>query len=291
LIALGCALACPSAAAADSIDPLPMPPGDERVLVAPIRDRVLDGPAATKAAAPAGLQAGSARTRFLRTPAGEEVEVTVSGSYADTEANRQGAQRYVDFLGRLAHGPELRRFSLVIAPQREIAVVCGNDPGVVACYSKRNQRAFLPGSDNGGRFTVAYALAHEYGHHIAVNRRNDPFPAGDWGPKHWASHEYVCTRTARRLFFPGGQGRRYRDNPGRGSPTPTRTCPSTSRASASSSTGCSTRSGTARRWPPSGATSPSRGTGRRCASFAGGCRRRRGPRRSSCRSRSTARSR
>jgi hypothetical protein len=56
--------------------------------------------------------------------------------------------------------------------------------------------------------------AHEYGHHIAANRRNDPWDANDWGTKRWASVVGVCTRVAAGSAFPGDEGDHYTLNPG-----------------------------------------------------------------------------
>ena len=44
--------------------------------------------------------------------------------------------------------------------------------------------------------------AHEYGHHVAANRSNAPWPAIDWGTKRWASEVGVCSRVS--------AGRRFR---------------------------------------------------------------------------------
>ena len=44
-------------------------------------------------------------------------------------------------------------------------------------------------------------VAHEYGHHIANNRRNDLAPALEWGTKRWASHEHVCETTVPAVSF------------------------------------------------------------------------------------------
>ncbi len=59
-------------------------------------------------------------------------------------------------------------------------------------------------------------LTHEYGHHVASWRRNDPWEALDWGPKRWASAARVCAGVARRKLFPGNQGAHYFDDPGEG---------------------------------------------------------------------------
>ena len=53
----------------------------------------------------------------------------------------------------------------------------------------------LPGELWGG-ITPEELARHEYGHHVAANRLNAPWPAADWGPKRWASHVGVCARAA-----------------------------------------------------------------------------------------------
>jgi hypothetical protein len=57
-------------------------------------------------------------------------------------------------------------------------------------------------------------LTHEYGHHIANNRSNAPWPAVAWGAKRWASYENVCARRAAGTAFPGDEGANYLRNPG-----------------------------------------------------------------------------
>jgi hypothetical protein len=63
---------------------------------------------------------------------------------------------------------------------------------------------------------VEYALTHEYGHHIALWRSNDPWDALDWGPKYWSSAIGVCRGVRRHQLFPGNQGAHYWDDPGEG---------------------------------------------------------------------------
>jgi hypothetical protein len=57
------------------------------------------------------------------------------------------------------------------------------------------------------------AAAHEYGHHVAQNRRNDVGPAGDWGPEYWATYEHICELDGTGAF-PGDEGAHYDRNPG-----------------------------------------------------------------------------
>jgi hypothetical protein len=56
--------------------------------------------------------------------------------------------------------------------------------------------------------------AHEYGHHVAANRANDPWQAIDWGPKRWAAYAGICGRVAAGTAFPGDEGENYVLNPG-----------------------------------------------------------------------------
>jgi hypothetical protein len=60
-------------------------------------------------------------------------------------------------------------------------------------------------------------IAHEYGHHVATNRRNDPFPAVEWGTKRWATYENVCPEARAGLLVPGAEdAQNYPRNPGEG---------------------------------------------------------------------------
>jgi hypothetical protein len=65
-----------------------------------------------------------------------------------------------------------------------------------------------------GQVPIEYVITHEYGHHVAANRDNDPWAAIGWGPKAWATQRGVCAGVAERRYFPSDQGRNYRSNPG-----------------------------------------------------------------------------
>ncbi len=86
---------------------------------------------------------------------------------------------------------------------------------MVACYSIGESRMYVPGEAVQG-IPVEYPLTHEYGHHIASWRLNNPWDALDWGAKHWASAVRVCTYVEKGILFPGNQGAHYRDDPGEG---------------------------------------------------------------------------
>ena len=55
---------------------------------------------------------------------------------------------------------------------------------------------------------------HEYGHHIALNRSNAPWPAFDWGPKRWATAAHICPRVRWNTAYPGDESLLYKLNPG-----------------------------------------------------------------------------
>lgn len=171
------------------------------------RDRLLDR----------GVVARASRSPFRAYPTadGSAVRVSMSDAYGEDEA---AARTYVDFLSRLPHGAELGRLRVYVAPPNEVTRSCGGVRGVLACYSPREQLMIVPGEETLSRTGVSasYVVTHEYGHHIAANRDNDPFAAIDLGPKYWASYERVCYFVQRNRLAPGDQGGRYDENPGEG---------------------------------------------------------------------------
>jgi hypothetical protein len=208
------ASALPAGAGAATIVPLD-PRGPATIgLAGRLHDRVIP---ARSARARASVAVGS--THAYRAFDGSSVEVALSQSFADTPENRAGAQSFVDFLATRLHGAELSRLRMFIGTSAEVNAACGGELGVQACYVGGERRMFVPGSDpgaGGSLYTREYVVTHEYGHHIAAFRRNDPFSALDWGPKYWASYELICAGVFQGIYFPGNQGSHYLDDPGEG---------------------------------------------------------------------------
>jgi hypothetical protein len=201
-------LAFPLAASARERD---LPDPDRPVASAAlhqVHDTVFEG-RAPRAARVATAQAAE-RTHF--TAEGYGVEIESSPSYPpDPVAD----QALVDFLGSRLHGPELDGLRVYVGTPDEIHRLCGGYPLAVACYAIGEGRMFVPGESVHG-VPVEYPLTHEYGHHVASWRSNNPWDALDWGAKHWASAARVCTHVHEGLLFPGNQGAHYRDDPGEG---------------------------------------------------------------------------
>ena len=201
-------------AAAAALAPLdPSAPAVTRPTTAPLRDRVLrTGP-------PARARSAASAERAYRAADGTTVNVQVSDSFAATPGNQAAVQTYVDFLGSRLHGAELSRLHVFIGSPPEVSAACGGGADVLACYFESQQRMYVPSQDPSvGRspFTREYVVTHELGHHIARSRRNDPFPALDFGPKYWSSYKHICDGWLAGRYFPGNQGSHYVDDPGEG---------------------------------------------------------------------------
>lgn len=183
-------------AAADSLRPLrtDLPP---RMTAAGLGHDVLHGAHARAA------RSGTSRA-LLRTPDGTSVRVELSERYAGSDV--ASAQSYVDFLGGLAHGPELARLRVFLAPPDEVRALCGGGHrAFAACYSTARGEMIVPGEEIAPieGISTAYAITHEYGHHVAAHRDASPFAAVKYGPRYWSSHERVCSRTVAGELAPG----------------------------------------------------------------------------------------
>jgi hypothetical protein len=140
---------------------------------------------------------------------GEQVKIS-SKYYSDAEK-----QVVADVLGGLVHGPEMSALSVYLASPDEIDFICG--PNALACYAPANSLMIVSG-ENGTSYGVPrdYTIAHEYGHHIANFRLNEPWTALDTGAKRWATYERVCQGVRKGQLYPGDEDYHYWDNPGEG---------------------------------------------------------------------------
>lgn len=120
---------------------------------------------------------------------GVPVRIQVSASYPADPAFEQA---FVDFLDTRLHGAELGRLHAVIATPSEITTLCG-DSQTLGCYWPAGLQMFVPGETPPPGFpSREYIVTHEYGHHVATTRRNEPWSAESRGPKFWASEMNVC---------------------------------------------------------------------------------------------------
>ncbi len=138
---------------------------------------------------------------------GETVTVYLSDAFPQDESARA---TWVNFFAWLHHGSELPSLTVYVALLSEVQSYCGPEAG--GCYSAARKILVIPGDlDQGVSFDIA---AHEYGHHVAANRRNDPWDPNGYGPKRWATYTSVCSRAVAGTAFPGDEGARYRLNTG-----------------------------------------------------------------------------
>jgi len=170
-----------------------------------VRDRVLSGSRSLAAARLATSHGG-----VYTTATGEQVKVFVSDAYpVDDTVN----QRWADFIAGLLHGKEIVKVTVYVAPYSEMQTVC-QSAEADGCYLLQSEQIVVPGDVPSDGVSIEEIVAHEYGHHVALNRSNYPWPAVEWGTKRWASHESVCERVQTHTAFPGDERANYFRNPG-----------------------------------------------------------------------------
>jgi hypothetical protein len=138
---------------------------------------------------------------------GERVTVFVSDSYS---SGVNDVQQWADFIAGLIHGSELGLLTAYIATPDEVGELCYGDD-VLGCYQTNELVAIGEPVDG---ISSQEVVRHEYGHHVAANRVNAPWPAINWGTKRWGSLANVCARAAGGTAFPGDEGSKYTLNPG-----------------------------------------------------------------------------
>lgn len=169
-----------------------------------VRSRIVNRTPRHFTALPPGAWGGVYNVR-----SGAQVTIYSSSAYPVDPAVNQAA---ADFIDSLVHGSEISKVKIFFAPPAEVGALC-NSAEVDGCYFSGTGDLITTGEDTPWS-TVEEVLAHEYGHHVATNRLNDPWPAVVYGTKRWATYEGVCQKAASGVAFPGDEGEHYFQNPG-----------------------------------------------------------------------------
>lgn len=144
------------------------------------------------------------------TSTGERVTIHISPSYP---VDNNFAQQWANFMASLLHGPELSSVHVYLATPSEVSQLCGGTD-ILGCYGRDDLIAPAEDDPTAG-ITAKSVIAHEYGHHIAEHRNDNPWLAIDWGTKRWSSYINVCARTRSNELYPGAEtSSEYRFNPG-----------------------------------------------------------------------------
>ena len=169
-----------------------------------VRSRVVHGAMRRFASLPPGAWGG-----VYTTKSGANVTIHSSGEYPVDESVNQAA---ADFVDSLVHGKEISTVSIYFAPPAEVGILCYSHE-VDGCYFPATGEIITIGEDTPWS-TVEEVVAHEYGHHVANNRLNDPWSALDYGTKRWSTYEGICQKEIAGAAFPGDEGEHYFQNPG-----------------------------------------------------------------------------
>ena len=155
---------------------------------------------------PAALKAMARSSARRYAAAGGEFQIESTHYGPEAVASVAATLRSLD------HGAEMSTLNVYVATPAEIREACGST--VVACYVPSEATMVVSGIDR----PVAgvprdFAIAHEYGHHIANSRQSSALPALEAGTIRWATYERVCQLTRAGKLFPGNQGAHYWEDP------------------------------------------------------------------------------
>jgi hypothetical protein len=204
LTALVCAAAASLTASADARAPR---------LEAPVAAELAYPGTVHTTLAPKGALRALAATDFwggtYTASTGEAVTIYASTTYPVDDAR---AQQWADFVASLVHGTELSSVKIYLETEDEVGRACGFR--ALACYDPRTSTLIAPGDDPIDAPTAEAIVTHEYGHHVAAHRANNPWNAVDWGTKRWGTYEQICPRAAQGVLSPGDENTNYAQNPG-----------------------------------------------------------------------------
>ena len=169
-----------------------------------VRSRIVHGTLRHFASLPPGAWGG-----VYTAKSGAHVTIHSSGEYPVDESVNQAA---ADFVDSLVHSKEISAVNIYFAPPAEVGVLCDSQE-VDGCYFPATGDLITIGEDTPWS-TVEEVVAHEYGHHVANNRLNNPWPAIAYGTKRWSTYEGVCQKEIAGEAFPCDEGEHYLQNPG-----------------------------------------------------------------------------
>jgi hypothetical protein len=194
LLVVAAAVALPLSAAAATVSP-----------ATAIRDTILPSSGVRFLSTTAAFWGGT-----VTASTGERVNIRLSDSYPQDPALQQ---KWADFLASLLHGSELSTVTVYLAPIREVQSICGRS--ALACYNPGQSLIVAPADNVTPDIGAESILMHEYGHHVASSRNDEPWAAVDYGTKRWSSYLQVCAKSRAGQLFPGAEdSQNYRLNPG-----------------------------------------------------------------------------
>jgi len=154
-----------------------------------------------------GTLSAAPRSRAAR-PSTPGAEASLSSTYFGEDETATVAA----VLRGLDHGSEMSLLSVYVATPEEISATCGAT--VVACYFPSRMEMVVSGLDRPvAGVPREFAIAHEYGHHIANVQRDALLAADGGGTIRWATYERVCQFTRAHKLHPGDPGAHYWENP------------------------------------------------------------------------------